>query len=143
MKTLFSVLLVLGACVRGHGQCSGSSVNDQLISYTATLVSGGYPFTAFTDCGNLQEGASDYDQVYLNFGYTYQIYAVCDEDCPDLDLSLYDGSGTLLKYDGKDDSFPIITFTPEISGAYVTQVKMYSCTRGPCAYGLRIQSQPN
>lgn len=61
-------------------------------------------------------------------GYFLQgedIYALCDQDCSDLDLFLYDRSGLLVDVDNAPDAFPIVTAPYE--GTFGLRVTMPSC----------------
>jgi hypothetical protein len=63
------------------------------------------------------------------------IYAVCDEDCLDIDLFLYDETGTLVDADEALDSYPIVTAPYE--GNFTLQVNMPNCTHtSGCAVSI-------
>lgn len=88
-------------------------------------------------------GAIDEDEentwtFYLNSSYEYRIEGFCDEDCDDLDLYLYDEDGDELDNDTLEDDFPIINFSPSISGRYQINISMFSCSVEPCYWGLAI-----
>ena len=88
----------------------------------------------------LQEGASqDYD-VTLIAGVPYKIAGACDNDCPDLDIKLFDGSGNELASDSLTDSLPIVSYRPSQSGSYRVRVVMYDCNVSPCWAGLTVMS---
>ncbi len=53
------------------------------------------------------------------------VYATCDQDCSDLDLSLYDEMDTLVDTDELLDSAPVVTAPYE--GTFSIVVSMSSC----------------
>lgn len=62
------------------------------IHYSPTL-------TRFNNGGQLTHGDSEAYTVTLEAGSSYMLRGVCDEDCLDLDLALYDGYGKLISHD--------------------------------------------
>ena len=78
------------------------------------------------------------NQSTLLQGYFLQgedIYAICDEDCQDLDLFLYDINGTLVDADEALDAFPIVTAPYE--GTFSIKIFMPSCNhRAGCAASI-------
>ncbi len=74
----------------------------------------------------------------LRRGYTYHILGVCDQDCRDLDLKLYDENGNLLVQDTRNDDTPWVKVTPRWTGAFAVRVEMHSCYDNPCYYGVGI-----
>jgi hypothetical protein len=71
----------------------------------------------------LQEGQSATISGYLLEGEN--VYAVCDEDCSDLDMFLYDEMDTLVDADEQPDAFPIVT--APYDGTFSIFVSMPSC----------------
>ena len=70
-------------------------------------------------------------------GRSYSIVGVCDNDCSNLDLWLYDPAGAEIAGDGLPDDTPVINVTPGSSGTYRLRVGMVKCTSSPCQYGVR------
>ena len=93
--------------------------------------------TNFT--GSAAEGSSNSHSLTLTAGEEYLIFAVCDQDCDDLDLFLYDSSGSLVASDssvhGIEDVAAAnaeIYFEAPSSGTYRLEVKIYGCTTSSC-----------
>ena len=83
--------------------------------------------------------------VTLSAGEEYLFYAVCDQDCGDVDLFLYDPSGSLVATDSSVQAhtdFPTanaeIEYEPTSSGTYRLEVKIYDCTASTCYYGAEV-----
>ena len=95
-----------------------------------------YAISGRTYTGSLQTGSSTSRNVRLRAGVEYAFLAACDDYCTDVDLYLYDRSGYELDADSAGDDFPIITFTPEVTGNYRLSITMYSCSDSSCAYAI-------
>ena len=79
----------------------------------------------------------------MNVGYEYRIVGVCDRDCTDLDIRLFDGSGGLIIEDTSTSSQPIVGVIPSTGGAFNIQVNMYACTVAPCYYAIALYARPH
>ena len=98
-------------------------------------VSRTHPITVW----NPVDGSLDTDQrstwtLPLRAGQQYKIFGVCDQDCEDLDLYLYDQLGNLVVKDTSPNSTPALTITPRYTENYKLEVSMYSCSYEPCDY---------
>jgi hypothetical protein len=71
----------------------------------------------------------------------HKIVGVCDRDCRDLDIALYDSRGNLIASDLGDDDIPAITINPSRSGTYQVKVDMASCDTRNCYYGIGVFGQ--
>jgi hypothetical protein len=72
----------------------------------------------------------------LHKGVSYALIGVCDEDCSDLDLKLYDENGNLIDADTDPDATPTIRVTPRWTGKFYVRVVMSECDENPCWYGV-------
>ena len=75
--------------------------------------------------------------VDLEAGVNYLILGVCDEDCSDLDLELFQGT-TLVDEDMASDDYPVVTVDPTASRTYRLRVTMAACSETPCRYGIAV-----
>lgn len=91
----------------------------------------------------LNSGETDSFNVNLRQGYKYKIIGVCDKDCKDLDFKLFDDNSNQVSSDSSADSMPIVDVSPKWSATFKLQVKMYTCTRNPCFYGLTVMRKRN
>ncbi|MGC1525491.1 MAG: hypothetical protein WA783_05525, partial [Phormidesmis sp.] len=69
-------------------------------------------------------------------GVTYSLVGVCDEDCSDLDIVLYDDNGNIVASDLQPDDFPVVTVTPRWNAQFTINVRMVSCSIAPCRFGV-------
>ena len=64
------------------------------------------------------------------------IAGVCDNDCTDIDLRLYDSNENLVDEDVLEDDVPVVTITPDRDGQYAIEGIMYECETEFCFIGL-------
>ena len=82
---------------------------------------------------------SDFDHwITLDGGEERAVLAVCDEDCSDIDLYLYDEGGVLIDSDTSTDDVPVLLVTPPRRTRYRVQVTMYDCEVEPCFYAVGV-----
>ena len=88
--------------------------------------------------GSLKADADDDHWITLDGGEEYALLGVCDEDCEDIDLYLYDEKGNEIDSDAASDDFPIVLVYPSSRTRYRVQVNMYSCEVEPCYYAVGL-----
>lgn len=88
--------------------------------------------------GKLDEGETDSWSFWLEGGNDYTIVGVCDEDCGDIDLAIYDESDELIDEDVLEDDYPIISASPIKDQLFTVDVDMYECDVEPCYFGIAI-----
>jgi hypothetical protein len=98
----------------------------------------GYELTHHIYTGSLNDGGSEMVDLELDVGMEYQIMGACDEDCSDLDFTLYDGNGNVIDSDMLDDDIPMVTVIVSHSGVFRVRVSMAACSAEPCRYGIGI-----
>ncbi len=86
----------------------------------------------------LREGASVAWDFTYTAGKTYRIIGVCDDDCEDLDLFVYNISGIELAKDILPDARPIVEFTAPPNGYFNVKAEMITCSIEPCAFGFIV-----
>jgi hypothetical protein len=106
----------------------------QLEVVADVFISEGYE-PMIWDSGDLDEGIHE---VTLSAGFSYALMAVCDVDCSDIDLSLFDGMGDLIVEDTEIDDAPVIEFTVTSGGDFTLDVAMFECSTEPCYYGVAL-----
>ncbi len=109
----------------------------QLEATSAVFISAGYT-PIMGDGGTLDHQYYEDYSVNLISGVEYGIVGVCDEDCSDLDLALFDGYGDLVTQDESADDIPVVEFTVIQSGEFTLRVTMYRCDNNPCYYGVGL-----
>jgi len=86
-------------------------------------------------------GTTDSLSVTLYKGVSYTLVGVCDEDCSDLDLELFNAKGHSIDSDYAGDDFPIVEVTPAKTSRFTLNVQMFSCSNEPCYYGIGVFAQ--
>jgi hypothetical protein len=114
----------------------------QLQQAQGVLAQQGYQMIGQPYSGGLQPGEQWNVPAQMQVGYEYQIVGVCDRDCTDLDLRLFDGNGGLIIEDTGVSNQPIVGVIPTTSGMFTVQVHMYACTVAPCYYAVALYARP-
>lgn len=74
----------------------------------------------------------------LKASTAYKLIAVCDKNCKDLDLVLFDENNREISRDASNDNMPIVEVTPRWTGKFNLKVVMYQCDQNPCFYGVTV-----
>ncbi|MEN9220392.1 MAG: hypothetical protein Q6K99_02635 [Thermostichales cyanobacterium BF4_bins_65] len=111
-------------------------VRAQLAIAGMAAVARGFELTHSPFLGSLPHNTREDVTLNLRAGVSYAIIAVCDEDCTDLDLELYDPQGRLVDSDYEPADIAGVVVRPTASGRYRVRVLMSSCVDSPCRYGI-------
>ncbi|MGM9319937.1 hypothetical protein [Deinococcus aquaticus] len=143
---LTTLLLALHTGTPAHAQADSAAttaarkaVQAQLNQSTTFYLGKGYKTISsdMLDVNALDEGDSDAELVYtLTGGREYLIYGVCDDDCGDLDINVYDAKGKLIASDEEDDDVPALTLKVTKTADYTIEVVMATCDNDPCFYAI-------
>ena len=123
-----------------HAQSWGEVVTAQLDAVTEALGGDDITPTRRPLTGGLDAGETEDVTVSFSGRGTFLLVGVCDQDCSDLDLELYDPSGRLLDSDVADDDVPVLAVEISRPGNYRLRVKMITCSVEPCNYGVGVYS---
>lgn len=115
-------------------------VRTQLDRVGQNLASKGFELTTQVYTGQLDEERNEEVSVRLRAGVRYAIVGVCDQDCKDLDLVLYNAAGRELGSDVEQDDVPVVEVTPDRDGLYMARAVMANCGAEPCSFGLGLFS---
>ena len=91
--------------------------------------------------GMLAQGQREGSGIRLDSGVEYKIVGVCDSNCRDLDLFLYDENGNQVSRDASNDYLPIVTVTPRWDGRFLLRASMARCNKAKCGYAVRVFSR--
>jgi hypothetical protein len=111
-------------------------VANQLIRAAEATGYRGYTLTHNPFIDALGRGGQDDITLSLSQGVSYAIIGVCDDDCRDIDLQLYDDNGNLVASDVERDDLPILKIVPRWSARFTIRVSMSRCANSPCRYGI-------
>src|SRR4051812_10241197 len=87
-------------------------VRRLLAQVSATAQSRGMRLTHEPYIGSLSDGDTSLHTLRLEGGHSYALIGVCDNDCSDLDMRLYDDDGDQVAADVENDDTPVVTVTP-------------------------------
>lgn len=111
-----------------------TQLTEQMVQYSQQYMGGKQLSAALT--GALPQGGKDRLTIELDSGGQFSFLAVCDSDCSDIDLRVYDPSGALVGEDVLLDDYPVVSFTAARSATYVVEVIMATCRQAPCYYAV-------
>ncbi|WP_225977448.1 hypothetical protein [Nostoc sp. CENA543] len=113
-------------------------IGVQLVRAAKAAGQGGLRLTHDPFVGDLGGNGEDDITVNLRKGVSYAIVGVCDEDCNDIDLKLYDDNGNLIASDTETDDNPVVTVSPRWNARFKIRVVMPKCSNAPCRYGIGV-----
>jgi hypothetical protein len=136
------VAIALAAAVVGFAPTTQAQSQwaDQVSGYLTNrakyYTDRGYDQTHEPQIGSLGDKDRESFNVTLHAGTTYAILAVCDNDCGDVDLKLFDSNDNLVDSDVLTDDYPLLKVDVSTTQQYRVQVIMASCRTNPCWYGI-------
>lgn len=113
-------------------------LSAQLSSARSSFVPNNYRLVTGPDNDILSQGDSDDYNVTLQGGRSYKLIGVCDNDCSDLDITLYDSDGDVVDRDLLDDDKPVVSVSGKSGGRYRMNVSMAGCSTGSCYYSVAV-----
>ncbi len=127
---------------QAQGGTYQQQILDRLGQVEQAFVAQGFQQLAPPHSGQLPQGQHANVPVTLEAGGDYRIIGVCDNDCGDLDLILYDQNNNVVSQDNLTDATPIVSVAPQWSGPFTVQAVMHNCTVQPCYYALVLYGRP-
>jgi len=127
----------------GGGEVAGGDayveqVRAILDAFSEAVAEQGYTATGEDWVSALGASETEEQVVTLGGGADYAIVAVCDEDCDDMDLAVYDPNGNMVDEDVESDANPVLEINGARSGQYRVEVRMYQCSSEPCYYAMGL-----
>lgn len=98
----------------------------------------GYTGSRVFNGGSLDERQSGLLRFTLKGGKHYIAIGLCDEQCKDIDLGVFDQDGFEIASDTMEDAIPIIELKPDKDTVAIFRTKMIRCDLKPCHYGVGI-----
>lgn len=120
------------------GENAQAIILQQLQQAQSAAAQQGFQLVGQPYSGSLAQGQSWNVPAQLYAGYDYRVLGVCDRDCADLDLVLYDSAGRQVSQDTTTSSQPVVAAQPTYNDTFTIQVQMYNCTVAPCYYALAL-----
>jgi len=110
------------------------------LAQAAVILGVGNDFTLTHDpvVDSVRRGGTDSFTLTLRPGKSYAIVGVCDQDCRDIDLRLYDENDNLIDSDMEVEDHPLITVSPRWTAKFRIEVIMSGCSVSSCYYGIGV-----
>jgi hypothetical protein len=131
-----------GAAPATGGEDPQTIILRQLQEAQASAAQQGFQVVGQPFSGSLAQGQTWNVPAQLYQGYDYRVLGVCDRDCADLDLVLYDSNGRQISQDTTTSNHPVVAVQPGYNDNFTIQVQMYNCTIAPCYYALALYARP-
>ncbi len=150
-RTLLAVAALLGvAFVQPRAACAQEEdhyrrqVTGYLEQTRGELIGGeGYRQYLQPLIGTLDEGDWKDYWIEVEAGESYAVIGVCDEDCTDVDLEIFNVEGESLDADYLEDDYPLVRARPEGQGSreFRVRVAMAACSTEPCWYAVGVYAK--
>jgi hypothetical protein len=137
LACLVGAALLAPGAARAQNQWE-RTVRTQIRQHSQFLTDHDYGMSGDVYQGKLDNHGTEYLSITLQPGTSYAFLGVCDQDCSDIDLRLFDPDGDEVDADVGTDDWPIVKVTPRVAGKYQVKVIMASCTNNPCYYGVGV-----
>ena len=111
---------------------------QQLQSAQAAAAQQGFQLVGQPFSGSLAQGQSWNIPAELHAGFDYRVLGVCDRDCADLDLVVFDNNGVQVAQDTATSNQPVVAVAPVYRANFTVQVQMFNCTVAPCYYAIAL-----
>ncbi len=113
-----------------------ASVRQQLREAGRAAEQEGYRLSHDPFTGKLRPKEGEFITITLQAGVSYLIVAVCDQDCRDMDLRLFDENRNLISEDISPDAIPVVSVTPRRTATFRVRAIMSHCAAKECLYGV-------
>jgi len=136
-----AVMLVAPQTAVAQSSQWDSQVEEQLASTGQLFSAHGFEPTHDTYTGTLRTSEFEYLTVTLHAGTRYALVGMCDTDCRELDLELYNADGREVEADREPNDAPLVAASPDVTQQYRLKVIMSTCSASPCYYGIGVYSR--
>lgn len=130
------LLLVLAAALGPAPHQTWQEQVEMQIEAIHLEIAADYAYASDLLIGELEPGDSDGFELELEGYADYIIVGVCDVDCDDLDLVVYDPEEDEAAADVETDDAPVIHVRGE--GTYWVEVLMPGCSAGTCLWAAQV-----
>lgn len=113
-------------------------VQRQLDRANMFLSGRGYALTHAIQTGALRDHGTESFTLELQAGHTYALLGVCDADCMDIDLRLFNQDGDEVDADIETTYYPIVEVQPVHTAQFRVHVVMATCQTSACRYGVGV-----
>ncbi|HJO02350.1 MAG TPA: M48 family metalloprotease [Acidobacteriota bacterium] len=83
------------------------------------------------------DGSMSFD-LAVDRGVDYLVVGVCDNDCDDVDLLVYDEADEEVVSGFEPDDYPVLAFSARTAGSWSVEVRMPGCSADTCIFGFQV-----
>lgn len=127
-----------GCATTGVPKTSTEVVKDLQHQARAIARGRGYTGSQVFNGGSLEQRETGTLRFALQGGERYVAIGLCDKECSDIDIGVYDEQGIEIAGDRAEDAIPIVELDPEEDTTVIFRLKMLQCDLEPCAYALGV-----
>ncbi|WP_298304246.1 hypothetical protein [uncultured Erythrobacter sp.] len=132
---------LMGCVSTGAPKTSAQVVEDLQREARAIAMGRGYDGSQVFNGGSLAERETGTLRFTLKGSERYIAIGLCDEQCKDIDLGVFDKDGFEIGSDTMEDAIPITELNPEKDGIAIFRLKMIRCDLQPCRYGVGVYGE--
>jgi hypothetical protein len=136
LASMMATSVAAPTSVSAQSSVYNNQLDVQLRQSRSTYLPAGQSLVRGPLGGSLDQGDTINYSFQLVAGRSYTILGVCDNDCSDLDITLYDPAGNQVAEDVLTDDKPVASVTARRSGRYRATISMASCSTGACFYAV-------
>jgi len=98
----------------------------------------GYTVAAGPFTGALPAGGKERFTLPVETGVSYKILGICDNDCSNVDLRVFNLNGQNIGEDVTPDDIPIVELQPTGTGTVQLEATMITCSAEPCYHAIEV-----
>jgi hypothetical protein len=141
MKFAITLALVAaGMLFPGAARAQEQTINAYVRALVEEAVDPGFE----TLVGEIQlEEIAEFDVYQVAYAIDpakqYHVYAACDDDCLDIDLTAYGSDGAEIQSDDAADAMPMLIISPyEAGNRLIVELEMSQCDADVCVFGIGL-----
>jgi hypothetical protein len=139
-----SAALVAAIACLAAGPASAQSneyrqqLDTQLQASRTQFQGDGYAVAAGPFTGALRVGGKERFTLPVEQGVSYKIVGICDNDCSNVDMRVFNMNGQNIGEDVLDDDVPIVELQPTGTGTVQLEASMVTCSSEPCFHAIEV-----
>lgn len=141
MKSV-AVLAVVACLAAGPASAQNNEyrqqLDQQLQTSRAQFQGQGYSVAAGPFTGALSAGGKERFTLPVENGVSYKILGICDNDCTNVDLRVFNLNGQNIGEDVTPDDIPIVELQPTGTGTVQLEANMITCSQAPCYHAIEV-----
>lgn len=141
VRSLLAALLISLCAGASAETVFEAEVNRQIDQVSWEFRQAGYVKLGDTWIDELGENDDTAIEVQLFEDVEYIAVGVCDNDCGDLDLVLFDERDREIASDISEDDVPVLHGSPDWDGIFYLEAQMHDCITRTCAFGVAIYAR--